>query len=104
MGATNFMCVGGGMSAQEAFQDAREYALHENGHGGYTGTVAEKSSFRIVECSDLSEDGIVNLCKTIMDDESHWAQEKYGPAACIEIVKPEGKHTGRYLFFGMASE
>lgn len=45
MGACEFEDIGFGRTAQEAFADAVRQARYEYGHGGYTGTIAEKSSF-----------------------------------------------------------
>lgn len=42
MGAQQFEQVGFGKTAKEAFTKAREQAAWEYGHGGYTGTLAEK--------------------------------------------------------------
>ena len=48
MGATNFTVTARGKTASEAFDYATENARYENGHGGYTGTIAEKRSFVMV--------------------------------------------------------
>ena len=45
MGATTFDTTGTGKTVGEAFIDARERALWDHGHGGYTGTIAEKDSY-----------------------------------------------------------
>jgi hypothetical protein len=45
MGATTFSTYGLGKTAEFAFINAREHALYMNGHGGYTGTLAEKDSY-----------------------------------------------------------
>jgi hypothetical protein len=45
MGAANFQTTGQGKTPAEAFYAAREHAAWESGHGGYTGTIAEKSEF-----------------------------------------------------------
>lgn len=44
MGATTFQTYGFGKDLQDAFRQAREDAAWEYGHGGYTGTIAEKPS------------------------------------------------------------
>lgn len=41
MGASEFMTTAKGRTAEEAFRAAREEALYEHGHGGYTGSVGE---------------------------------------------------------------
>lgn len=48
MGASTFITTAKGKTAQEAFRAAREEALHEDGHGGYSGTIAEKSCFVMI--------------------------------------------------------
>lgn len=45
MGADTFEIFGYGKTAREAFSAAREDAQYEHGHGGYTGTIAEKDSY-----------------------------------------------------------
>ena len=48
MGATTFHTFGYGKTPQEAFNAAKAAAQPESGHGGYSGTIAEKRSFRLV--------------------------------------------------------
>ena len=43
MGATQFSNIGVGKDLGEAFQRTVRRAQYEHGHGGYTGTIAEKS-------------------------------------------------------------
>lgn len=45
MGAQQFEQYGHGTDARDAFAAARESAAWEHGHGGYTGTLAEKPGF-----------------------------------------------------------
>jgi len=49
MGATDFHTCAFGKDARDAFRSATEEARHAEGHGGYTGTIAEKSDFAEVE-------------------------------------------------------
>lgn len=48
MGATNFQTYGIGKTVGEAYQKAVEEALYWSGHGGYTGTIAEKSGYALI--------------------------------------------------------
>ncbi|MDX1408317.1 MAG: hypothetical protein R3330_09290 [Saprospiraceae bacterium] len=48
MGATTFFTVSLGRNPHQAFDRAREEALYVHGHGGYTGTIAEKDSFKFM--------------------------------------------------------
>lgn len=45
MGANEFKTVSFGKTAAAAFEQAVLDAKHEYGHGGYTGSIAEKRSF-----------------------------------------------------------
>ena len=42
MGACDFSVIGHGQTLSQAFTAAVAQARYENGHGGYTGTIAEK--------------------------------------------------------------
>jgi len=45
MGACDFFTTAKGRTAEEAFRNAVSNAQYQCGHGGYTGTIAEKDSF-----------------------------------------------------------
>lgn len=47
-GAQDFWTVGVGKTADEAFHAAVEKAGYEHGHGGYTGSIAEKDGFILI--------------------------------------------------------
>jgi hypothetical protein len=49
MGATAFTDRASGKTADEAYRHAVDQALYWNGHGGYTGTIAEKDGFVIYD-------------------------------------------------------
>lgn len=98
MGATTFETRGKGKTAEAAFKALREEALHMYGHGGYTGTIAEKDRFVEVTIPKAIRDDaqafsakIDHLLDTEFDD-------KWGPAGCVKLKE------GEYLFFGWASE
>lgn len=57
MGATNFEVIATGKTAREAFLSAVDEARYWNGHGGYTGTIAEKPGFTefVVPLAELPE-------------------------------------------------
>lgn len=95
MGAADFVCRSKGRTAAAAFQRAREKATWEYGHGGYTGTIAEKHDFIIIPCPAgvKPED----RAQELLDNEDTRIEDKWGPAGCIKI-----RH-GEYLFFGFAS-
>lgn len=120
MGATDFMTTGEGKTAQDAFDSAVKSAEWEHGHGGYTGTIAEKDSFKMarippgIDAKELvdymtgkiSHGEYVSGGKFVKarPDLSDAAEkvidqfdDKWGPAGCIKIAD------GKWLFFGVAS-
>jgi hypothetical protein len=95
MGAQDFFVRQKGKTAEAAFSDAVDQAKHEHGHGGYTGTIAEKFSFVMIGMPP-GEDPIVYADKLLNGDDNRVC-DKWGPAGCIKIAD------GEWLFFGMAS-
>lgn len=49
MGAYEFFTESEGRTANEAFNSARDEALYRHGHDGYSGTIAEKSDFVMID-------------------------------------------------------
>lgn len=102
MGASEFSCSASAKNATEAFSQLVEEARYKNGHGGYTGTIAEKRTFRVVTPEPgETPHACVRRC---VDDDSHFSADKWGPAACVEIG-PDPKKPGNkiFIFFGWAS-
>jgi hypothetical protein len=98
MGATNFGCIGRGKDANEAFFSAREDALYKHGHGGYTGSIAEKNSFKLVTLTE-DEKNSPNLFYAKIDElTDNEFSDKWGEAGCVKMKEDT------YYFFGMASE
>ena len=64
-------------------------AKYRYGHDGYTGSIAEKSGFRMV----LTVDDIF----IYEQNENHFCNDKWADIACM-------KTDDGYLFFGMASD
>jgi len=52
MGACSFETTATGPTAEDAFRRATESAAWEYGHGGYTGTIAEKGAFVLTTLPD----------------------------------------------------
>lgn len=106
MGACTFTDVAKGSTAKEAFENATSDARYEHGHGGYTGTIAEKHSFTIIPFTSPSgaEKGTPEFRKEVgryadqlIEDDDYRVTDKWGPAGCIDLGN------GEYLFFGWAS-
>ena len=118
MGAEVFQVKYSGKSADKAFIEAVQSAQYSYGHDGYTGTIAEKGSYQIIEspiddveafieavedyaCSqeciiDKKYEVIVKRASDIYDD-------KWGPALCIPLKEKAHNGDPFYLFCGWAS-
>jgi hypothetical protein len=102
MSAEQFYHESAGKTAKIAFDNAVDSAAYDCGHGGYTGTIAEKTSFIEIELPEgrTSEEYIEELFRK--DDER--IDNKWGPAGCILLKKnTDGEGTNLYMFFGWAS-
>lgn len=98
MGACVFETISRGRSAREAFDVARDRAAYERGHGGYTGTIAEKSSFTVIKATPTSKSAASELVQKLLDSQDPRIDDKWGPAGCIKLEKKD-----EFLFFGWAS-
>lgn len=95
MGACEFWATATGATPEEAFQKARDRALHEYGHNGYTGTIAEKNSF--IELSVPLDMGPTDYADKLLLDDAR-INDKWGPAGCVAL------NDNTWLFFGWAAE
>ena len=95
MGAQEFMVTATGASAQEAFVNAKDEAYYQHGHGGYTGSIAEKNSFTVI----TTPEGVKpeQFADQLLYEGDPRIDDKWGPAGCIKIGEEQ------YLFFGIAS-
>jgi hypothetical protein len=96
MGATDFYTMAKGKTAKDAFNSAVDAARYEHGHGGYTGTIAEKHSFVMIPIPNGADP--YKEATRLMDEDDRRILDKWGPAGCIAVGE------GKYLFFGWASE
>jgi len=102
MGADQFQNKARGKTAKEAFKSATEEARYESGHGGYSGTIAEKHEFKMV--TPNAGETPAACIERCMDDDGHWVQDKWGPAACVDLGPDKKDPTQNvYCFFGWAS-
>jgi len=83
-------------SMRGSFRRAVDEAAHMRGHGGYSGSLAEKSNVqRVYRCEgEAPADTIARL----FGDESHWVQDKFSPAAAVW-----DESGGVWWFFGWCS-
>ena len=123
MGAETFYQTVKGKNAQDAFNRAKEEAYWMHGHGGYSGSIAEKQGFtEFQRPKGIREKTVRTLMHDLFDlyygDEkkknriakkypkfsiqtltkmANTFEDKWGPAVCME-VKPN-----TYYFCGWAS-
>ena len=95
MGAETFSVRSEGKTAQEAFNSAVSQAQYDYGHRGYSGSIAEKSSFCMIDLPigkspDEYSDELIDTGDARIDD-------KWGDAGCFDLGD------GTYYFFGWAS-
>lgn len=95
MGANTFETTATGATAQEAFRSAVDEAAWEYGHGGYTGSIAEKRDFVMIDMPDGKDPS--EYAFELIDKGDPRIADKWGPAGCIKIAD------GEFLFFGWAS-
>jgi hypothetical protein len=95
MGAQAFEVIAKGQTARIAFMAAVEAAAYEYGHGGYSGSLAEKSAFVTIDVPKGTDP--VTYARKLIDDGDDRVDDKWGPAGCIELAP------GEFLFFGWAS-
>jgi len=99
MGAERFMIESEGLDPRDAFNEAVEDAAYDHSHGGYTGTIAEKEDFVIIDVPNGVDPE--KYAEKLLDDDDERIENKWGPAGCILLEK--GEEINRYLFFGCAS-
>lgn len=95
MGACTFTDIGRGKTAVEAFANARKEAQWQYGHGGYTGSLAEKPSFVLI--SVPADKDPREYANELLDVGDERIDDKWGPAGCIKL------DDDKFLFFGWAS-
>lgn len=113
MGATTFVTYCSGINENEAFKFAIEEARHEYGHGGYTGTIAEKRNFIKIELPARKKPE--TFINELIENNDNRIDDKWGPAGCIDVTKQIQKRNREkgiknkrgiktFIFFGWASE
>jgi hypothetical protein len=96
MGAEVFRVISKGKTANEAFKIVRDQALHDYGHAGYTGSIAEKHTFTMIPF-DGDKAAAAKFAERLIDDGDKRIDDKWGPAGCIDLKN------GEFMFFGWAS-
>lgn len=84
MGDEYFYCMAESHTVAEAFEKARDAAFWEYGHAGYTGSIAEKDQFEVIQSTPVSETNAEWLAESLIDDPR--VADKWGPAGAIPFV------------------
>ncbi len=102
MGATVFTCAQVGASAKDAFNEAIRRATYDSGNEGYTGTIAEKSGFVVIDVDPEYADQPYKYAEKLIDECDDRVDDKWGPAGCIKLGDSDSGGS-EYMFFGWAS-
>lgn len=102
MGAEVFETSGDKPDIQEAFDVAQQDAFYWHGHGGYTGTIAEKQGAVIIEDKPMTFEDAKKLAWDLIDKYDERIDDKWGPAGAIRVIDKDANFDGWY-FFGWAS-
>tara|TARA_Y100000310_G_C20687215_1_gene819840 strand:+ start:1283 stop:3055 length:1773 start_codon:yes stop_codon:yes gene_type:complete len=90
-GGTDFWEWGRGSDPRKAFSDLQDRARYEHGHGGYSGSIAEKDGYKIRSREKMSTKEAEAFANEDIDNNDKW-----GPAFAV----PSGNG---WLFYGIAS-
>ena len=94
MGAEYFQVKSTGNTIDEAFRKVVDEARYNYGHAGYTGTIAEKSSYTLHR-NPMGLDPKQFISYILDADED--ADDKWGPANAVQV------EPNTWIFFGYAS-
>ena len=110
MGAEVFYNRAKGTSASKAFNQEHQQACYENGHGGYTGSIAEKSGFTMShKPKDIDANKWVEMVEEFDYDDKNQDyfrqlkkdyevyDDKWGDALCVPT-------SDGFIFCGWASD
>lgn len=92
MGAEWFTTLAEGTDVHAAFTEAVEAARHEHGHGGGSGTIAEKKQYTIIQTDPVDLDTAGDLAERLMDDNDPRVADKWGPAGAIPVKTRYAEH------------
>lgn len=85
MSTEYFITYGEGAHVDAAFRAAVAEARYEHGHGGNTGTIAEKDSYVVIEREPRSERAAEDLANQLLDAEDERIAEEWDPAGAIAV-------------------
>lgn len=99
-GATDFYVFVKNKNPKRAFQEAVDDARYESGHGGYSGSIAEKDGFTIRKRDPMSMSAARAFANKDID-----RNDKWGPAFAVPVGEAKtGKPVRRGLVVEAANE
>ena len=98
MGATEFYCYEDGETACDAFRKAVKDAKKIHGTEGYSGTIAEKTDYRVFTRRELGDANPCDFAQQLVRDEDPRINAKRGPAGCVDVSDTDEPRD--WLFFG----
>lgn len=86
MGAQEFTDYGVGVDVAAAFREASSAAVAMYGNQGYTGSLAEKGDYVVVERTPLERAAAYALADRLMQANDPRVSDKWGPAGAIPVA------------------
>lgn len=104
MGAVPFFNDSSGPTLKEAFSNSVQQAQHMHGHGGYSGTIAEKSSVTEIPRAEVPDSmNPIDYARQLIDEDDSRVSDKWGPAGAIKLESNDESNQQTWLLFGWAS-
>lgn len=85
MGGQTFTNYAEGADVNAAFRAVVEQAQYDFGHAGYTGTIAEKDEYVVIDGGPRAEDEAEALANKLINDCDSRIDDKWGPAGAIPV-------------------
>jgi hypothetical protein len=106
MGSRAFSILSIGSTPDEAFHLAKAKALECHPSAGYTGSIAEKSSFILFQSAESMGMSLSRWIESIIENHDS-VKDEWGDAGCIDLgayTNGRSFSDNKYIFFGVASE
>lgn len=87
MGGTTFDQLVPGTSVRAAYDTAVDEAIHEYGHGGYSGTIKEKSGYNVITHEVMTPAQATTLAYDLIEKSDPRIDDKWGPAGAIPVYQ-----------------
>jgi hypothetical protein len=93
VGAWAFEQYADGSDVAAAFRAARDAAVVEHGHGGYSGSIAEKHDYVVITRQVMDLHDAYRLARELIERQDSRVDDKWGPAGAIPVrgAHPRGR-------------